>query len=458
MSKFCPKKHLLSLITVLIFAVSSFVMVSCGSGGGSGYDENPSTNYYKDADTLISVEKLKSWVDNGMKTEDGKPVVVVERSFSDSGTDYDNDSNPDYIPGSVVSSFGSLQETRSDGPVNNPSMILSGPNMNSVLQDCGITKDTVVVFTGEPGWIITRGWWTFYYWGFSEENIKVLDGGTKAYFNAGYYTTNNLKDPQPSNFEISDLPYASDRAERIDEARVPIGKMVEHVRKGDAAIIATVPGKGYNFFNGKIEGSQRAFPVYKEGFYNSDGTFKPAEDIAQMFASNGVELPEDKNARIIVYCNKANLASLYYYIIKEILGYNNVASYDGAWSEWTGLIAQHSSDVSATNGGGTFKYDEQSGEFVYEDTGAVVPNIVDDGTISIEKFNTLKLSEEIQLNESAGSMEEINAFIANSEVDKNYSGLGKEVNEEDKNFILNSSGGDALPEEAVSGGGSAGGC
>ncbi len=455
MSKFCSKKYLLSLITALIFAITAFLTVSCGTGGGSDYDENPQSSTYNDADTLISVDELKSWVDNSMRTEDGRPVVVIERS----DVDYDNDNKSDYIPGSVISPFGSLQETRSDGPVSNTAMILSGAKMNAVLQDCGITKDTVVVFTGEPGYVITRAWWTFYYWGFSEENIKVLDGGTKAYFNAGYFTTNEPKIVKPSSFKISDLPYDSIRGERIDEARVPIGRMIEHVRNGDATIIAAVPGTGNNFFNGKIKGSQRAFPVYLEGFFNSDGTFKSAEEIAQMFADNGVNLPEDKNARIIVYCNRANLASLYYYVIKEILGYNNVGNYDGAWSEWTGLIGQHSTDVSATNAGGTFIYDEQSGEFVYEDTGAVVPNIVEGGTINTEYYNTLKLTEEIQLNQMAGSVDEINAFIADNDVNPDYSGDGNEINEEDKDFIL-SGGSSDLPPEAVgdTGGGAGGGC
>ncbi|TYB32871.1 MAG: hypothetical protein FXF49_09230 [Flexistipes sinusarabici] len=223
MSKFCFKKYLLLFVAALFFA-STFATVSCatvsnGTGVKSNY-KNSQLNMSEYEGTLISADKLKSWLDNGMRTEDGKPVVVIERTSGVSGVDYDSDGKPDYIPGSVISPFGSLQEVRSDGPVNNVSMILSGPTMNRRLQEYGITKDTVVVFTGVPGYIITRGWWTFYYWGFSEENIKVLDGGTKAYFDAGYYTTNEPKIVKSSSFKISDLPDKSIRVERIDNVNI----------------------------------------------------------------------------------------------------------------------------------------------------------------------------------------------------------------------------------------------
>lgn len=64
MLKFCSRKYLLSLITALIFAITAFVTVSCGTGGGSDYDDNPQSSTYNDADTLISIDELKSWVDN----------------------------------------------------------------------------------------------------------------------------------------------------------------------------------------------------------------------------------------------------------------------------------------------------------------------------------------------------------------------------------------------------------
>lgn len=409
-------KQLLVLFSTLLLLSSSLILVSCNSGSDSYSD--PTSSYLKSDDTLISVAQLKQWYDNGMKTEEGYPVLVIERQPKD----YDNDTKSDFIPGSVVCNFGELQETRSDGPVNNISMVASGSKMDSIISNLGITEDTVIVFTGQPGYQITRAWWTFYYWGFPESKIKVLDGGTRAWYNAGYPTTNSEKIVTPSGFKISDLPYPEARVKRVDEARVPIGKMIDYAKNGGAMILATVPGTGQGFFDGKIKGSYRVDGI---NFFKEDGTFKDPEDIKSSFAEKGAPLPEDKDARIVVYCNRANLASLYFYVLKEILGYNNVGSYDGAWSEWSGLF-----------------YNSETG------LGTV---------ISGSKYNALALTEEVSMRDDAFDLTAINNYIYTNNLDSSYDGDGNEINKSDKDYILNGGAG-GLPGEAIGGGGSMGGC
>lgn len=410
-------KQLLILFSTLLLLSSSLILVSCNSGSDSYSD--PTSSYLKSDDTLISVAQLKQWYDNGMKTEEGHPVLVIERTPKD----YDNDTKNDFIPGSVVCLFGELQETRSDGPVNNTSMIASGSKMDSIVSNLGITEDTVIVFTGQPGYQITRAWWTFYYWGFPESKIKVLDGGTRAWYNAGsgYPTTNNQKIVTPSGFKISDLPYPEARVKRVDEARVPIGKMIDYAKNGGAMILATVPGTGQGFFDGKIKGAYRVDGI---NFFEDNGTFKKAEDIIDAFEEKGAPLPEDKDARIVVYCNRANLASLYYYVLKEVLGYNNVGIYDGSWSEWSGLF-----------------YDNETRRTVVEGS----------------KYNALALTEEVSMRDDAFDLTAINNYIYTNNLDPSYDGDGNEINEEDKDYILNGGAG-GLPGEAIGGGGSMGGC
>lgn len=412
-------KQLLTMISALILFSSSLVLVSCNSGSDSYSD--PTSSYLEDEETLISVGQLKTWYDNGMKTEEGHPVLVIERMRKD----YDNDSKYDFIPGSVVCLFGELQETRNDGPVNNVSMIASGSKMDSILSNLGITKDTVIVFTGQPGYQITRAWWTFYYWGFHESKIKILDGGTPAWVNAGHPTTNSEKIVTPSGFKISDLPYPEARVKRVDEARVPIGKMIDYAKNGGAMILATVPGTGQGFFDGKIKSSYRVDAIFSgDGFFKEDGTFKTPDVIKGYFEAKGAELPADKNARIVVYCNRANLASLYYYVIKEVLGYKNVGNYDGAWSEWSGLF-----------------YNDETG------LGTVMRG---------SKYNALALTEEVTMRDDANNTTAINNYIYTNNLDPYYDGSGNEINKEDKDYILNG-GASGLSNEAIGGGGM-GGC
>jgi len=402
-------------LAVFVFLVSAMsLMTACGgSGGASDYDD-PSEEYYSDVNTLLSVAQLKQWVDNGCMTEDGKPVLVIDFGPGD----YDNDTKTDFIPCSVNYSFANFLDTRSDGPAKNYAMVASATKMESNLQKLGITKDTVVVFTAyipkNPAYVVTRPWWTFYYWGFPESQIKILNGGSRFWYSNGYEMTNVEKLVSPSNFKISDLPYPEKRVARIDEARAPIGKMIKYAKNGGALILATVDGTAvikeeidtyFGFYSGFIKGAKDVTGIWKS-FLNDDGTFKSAEEILDLFASKGVDLRKvDKNTRIIPYCNKGVLASYYYYVLKEVLGFNNVGTYDGSWTEWSGLF-----------------YDETTG------LGTVNPH---------SNYNAYDLTDNASLS-SYATPENINAYISDREVMPNYDGPGDEINTEDKALILNS--------------------
>lgn len=459
MKGFKSNRQWLIFISLLTVIASVFFLISCGSDGADSY-KKPGSSYFADENTLITVDTLKKWYENGMKTEDGNPVLVVEMEASD----YDKapDNRSDYIPGSVSITSAELQATRSDGPVFNDSMIASGSQMDGVLSKYGITKDTVIVFTGkQPSYAPERAWWTFYYWGFSKKNIKLLDGGTPLWYKKKYPMTTDIKKVTPSSFKIQDLPYDSERVKRIDEARVPIGKMIEYVQNGNAFIIATVPGTGFGFFNGKIKGALRVHTVSAASFlYNSDGTYKSADNLTKAFDDidniTG-NFPTDKNARIIVYCNRANLASQYYYPLKEIMGYKNVAIYDGSWSEWSGLLAQHPDNATLTNAGGLITFDNILGKFVYMATNQEV-TLTNGGTVQEGKYNVLKYTEEIQFRPGiSDNQTQIDNYMATYSVDPYYDGPGNLINEEDKKYILYPSGSGGSGG-STGGGGSKGGC
>jgi thiosulfate/3-mercaptopyruvate sulfurtransferase len=41
------------------------------------------------------------------------------------------------------------------------------------------------------------------------------------------------------------------------------------------------------------------------------------------------------NKEIIVYCDSGRVASAWWFILNEVLGYKNVKNYDGSMEEWT---------------------------------------------------------------------------------------------------------------------------
>ncbi len=62
-----------------------------------------------------------------------------------------------------------------------------------------------------------------------------------------------------------------------------------------------------------------------------DHRIKSEQDLRHDLESNGIT--EDKH--IILYCHSGSRTSHSYYVLKKVLGYENVKNYDGSWIEWT---------------------------------------------------------------------------------------------------------------------------
>ena len=67
---------------------------------------------------------------------------------------------------------------------------------------------------------------------------------------------------------------------------------------------------------------------------NEDGTFKSPEELKALYEPLGVT-PE-KN--VVAYCRIGERSSLTWFVLKYLLGYNNVKNYDGSWTEWGNLV------------------------------------------------------------------------------------------------------------------------
>ncbi len=178
---------------VLIAALLGTVMIAAltlwgcgGSGGTSSYsDPTASITTTKTASALIEASTLKQWVDEG-KVNSTDPanldkVVIVTVVAA---TNYASL----HIPGSQLLNYSTeLAITRMDGVATNTSEVPTGPLMDAMVQRFGITKNTTVVLTVSKGQSLmntTRAYYTFRYWGFPKERLKILNGGDDAWNDA----------------------------------------------------------------------------------------------------------------------------------------------------------------------------------------------------------------------------------------------------------------------------------
>jgi thiosulfate/3-mercaptopyruvate sulfurtransferase len=258
------------------------------------------------------------WAEKNLETPG---VVFVE--VDEDTTAYDGG----HIPGAVKIDWKKdLQD-----PVRRD--FVNQAQFSALLSERGISNDdTVVLYGGNNNWFAAYAYWYFKLYG--HRDVKLLDGGRKKWeLDARPYS----KDvPQRSRASYSaSAPDLSIRAFR-DEVVESIGvQNLVDVRSPDE-------------FAGRLlapahlpqEQSQRgghiptAINVPWSKSANEDGTFKSDDELAKIYGEAGLDNGKDT----IAYCRIGERSSHTWFVLKEILGHQNVKNYDGSWTEYGSLI------------------------------------------------------------------------------------------------------------------------
>jgi thiosulfate/3-mercaptopyruvate sulfurtransferase len=65
-----------------------------------------------------------------------------------------------------------------------------------------------------------------------------------------------------------------------------------------------------------------------------DGTFKSAAELREINGSKGVTPGKEVRA----YCRIGERSAHTWFVLRELLGYEDVKNYDGSWTEWGNLV------------------------------------------------------------------------------------------------------------------------
>jgi thiosulfate/3-mercaptopyruvate sulfurtransferase len=177
----------------------------------------------------------------------------------------------------------------------------------------------VVVYDGGDATTAARGWWTLRYFG--HENVRVLDGGYRAWVSAGFPVTTAEPAPVPGDFSAKPghMPVL-DAAGAQAVART--GRLLD-ARAGERYRGETEP---VDPVAGHIPG---ALSVPTVGNLNADGTFKDAAELAARFAAQGVT--KDAGA-VAAYCGSGVTAA--HEVLALTLAGIPASLYVGSWSNW----------------------------------------------------------------------------------------------------------------------------
>lgn len=342
----CRTRTQFSVLLTLLLAVA-LTVAGCNSSpsinepvGSSSQLETPadSTSAVSKSSALLSVDDLKAMIAAG-KVDSGEVVIL------DFGS---GDYADGHIPGAIAASPGELVETRLEGVANAVKMVASGAKIDALVQRCGIDADsTVVITTSAELYYATRAYFTFRYWGFDRENIKLLDGGNAAWKAAGYATSTEVPAPTASTYSVAD------NGKVLTRMRASIGEVIQVVEGSvDGAVVidtrsdADAGSYAGNFgvsksyitdgyktvldghpLGGKALSAQNLFA--NDGWKMTAEGFEDAETIKAAFASIGV----DDSVTPYVYCTSGFIASIEFFALDGILGWP-VALYDGSYSQW----------------------------------------------------------------------------------------------------------------------------
>jgi thiosulfate/3-mercaptopyruvate sulfurtransferase len=232
-----------------------------------------------------------------------------------------------HIPGAVAVNWNSdLQD-----PLRRD--FISGAEFAKLNDRLGITPDTtVVLYGGNNNWFAAYAYWYFKLYGHQE--VKLLDGGRKKWELDSRALTEEVPAREKTTYTASEQDH-SIRAFR-DEVVAAIGAQnLVDVRSPDE-----YAGRLLAPAHLPQEQAQRAghiptaasVPWSKAA--NDDGTFKSDDELKQIYTEAGV----DWNKDTIAYCRIGERSSHTWFVLKELLGQQNVKNYDGSWTEYGSLV------------------------------------------------------------------------------------------------------------------------
>ncbi|MGN6252669.1 MAG: sulfurtransferase [Marmoricola sp.] len=203
----------------------------------------------------------------------------------------------------------------------------------ALLSDRGVSNDdTVVLYGGNNNWFAAYAYWYFTLYGHAD--VKLMDGGRKKW----ELDSRELVTDVPTREKTSYTAQEQDRSIRAfrDEVVEAIGvQNLVDVRSPDE-----YAGRLLAPAHLPQEQAQRAghvptsvnVPWSKNA--NDDGTFKSDEELKALYDEVGFDEGKDT----IALCRIGERSSLTWFVLRELLGRENVKNYDGSWTEYGSLV------------------------------------------------------------------------------------------------------------------------
>jgi len=213
--------------------------------------------------------------------------------------------------------------------------LISKSELERLLGQSGVSNDTTIILYGDNNnWFAAYAFWQLKYYG--HRDVRLMNGGRKKW----------MEEKRALTTDKPPVTAATYRAAGPDESlRARKEQVLGLIEKRAAGQLVDV--RSVDEFTGKIiappgmnETAQRAGHIPMAANIpwsqaaNEDGTFKSADQLKQLYENKGV----GGEGEVIAYCRIGERSSHTWFVLKYLLGYDNVKNYDGSWTEWGNLI------------------------------------------------------------------------------------------------------------------------
>ena len=212
--------------------------------------------------------------------------------------------------------------------------IIPKGQFEGLMSSSGIGNDTTVVLYGDNNnWFAAWALWQLKIYGHG--NVKLMNGGRKKWLAEGREVSTDAPSVKPASYTAGG-PDNSIR-EFLPAVQAAVNnKTVELVDVRSPAEftgeILSPPGLPETCQRGGHIPGASNIPWAKA--CNDDGTFKSRDELEAIYKAAGITATKP----IIAYCRIGERSSHSWFVLKYLLGLNNVTNYDGSWTEWGNLV------------------------------------------------------------------------------------------------------------------------
>ena len=197
-------------------------------------------------------------------------------------------------------------------------------------------KDTVILYGDNNNWFAAYGFWLFRIYG--HKDVRLMNGGRVKWLNEkDKPLTTELPNVTPVDYKVTEthLELRAMLPEVMDVSRTAKSNLVD-VRSPDefSGKVIAPPGMSETAQRGGHIPGAKSVPWSTA--VQQDGTFKSADDLLGIYLQQkGV----DPKKPTVAYCRIGERSSHTWFVLKYLVGLDNVKNYDGSWTEYGNVVA-----------------------------------------------------------------------------------------------------------------------